>query len=342
MTDSEQQPLRNLERNMNDNQNRLLSNLIAKPEIFTGEKQGENPLLWIKQLNRLRIGLELTDNNILFLVGNHLRGKAEVWWSTLEDEIDTWAQFVKEFKKTFAPTEMQTDLWWNELENLKQQNNQSVDEIKLKIEQLSGLLNIEKNNVFKLRYFKNALRKDIQYELDRNPIKDNTWDAITEEAMRIEMVHKKHNIPDNFTYQENQMVNSFKIPTVSSASVISNKVTPSHSASNHVDVQSAITSKLDKLCDTLAELKLSVEGGSGVNGVTKQQEFKSHGGTYGGRPSYNTSSFQCYICGDSRHKAAFCPQNRMNQGQQHAEGVNKGVTVGNQDINNQGKGMGRQ
>ncbi|KAI8969354.1 hypothetical protein BDF20DRAFT_839280 [Mycotypha africana] len=67
---------------MTEAQSRILSNMIAKPDIFTGERKEENALLWLKQVDRIRVGLELVDSAILIIVGNHLRGRAEVWWST--------------------------------------------------------------------------------------------------------------------------------------------------------------------------------------------------------------------------------------------------------------------
>ncbi|KAI8966897.1 hypothetical protein BDF20DRAFT_918116 [Mycotypha africana] len=110
-----------------DSQSKIMNNLIAKPDIFTGDKADENPLLWLKQVDRLRTGLSLTDDNILFIIGNHLRGRAEIC---------------------------------------------------------------------KIRYFKNALRKDIQYELDRARLRNPTWNEVTDEARSIELLQKKHNLID--------------------------------------------------------------------------------------------------------------------------------------------------
>ncbi|KAL0582169.1 hypothetical protein ABG067_008061, partial [Albugo candida] len=167
---------------MTDMNNKNISNLIGKPDVFTGERKDGKALLWIRQMQRIKKGLDLSDEQILVIIGSHLKGNAEEWWSIQEDLIDTWAQFVAEFKRNFANSELQTTMWWNELDNVEQRAGDTVDDVKMKMEQLCNNLNVDRNNELMIRKFYKALRKDLQYELDRDNAAFTKWEDITNEA----------------------------------------------------------------------------------------------------------------------------------------------------------------
>lgn len=52
-------PLRTLEKNMEAVQNKNLNNLIGKPENFTGDRRDEKALLWIRQIQRIKKGMNV-------------------------------------------------------------------------------------------------------------------------------------------------------------------------------------------------------------------------------------------------------------------------------------------
>lgn len=324
-------PLRELEVEMENHAIKNLSNMMGKPEVFTGEKRDEKALLWVRQMERLKRAMKIEDEVMLAIVGSNFRGKAEEWWCTQEDHIVTWSQFINEFKSNFAPTELQNTMWWNELDVIQQTDNESVDNVKVKMERLCNNLGLDKDNELIIRKFYKALRKDIQYELDRDNILFKKWDDITTEARRIEMVHKKHGIVEA-TYVSNIIVP----PTLTPTSI--NVITPSISASNnqhHVtsshqkgnDVNSVLSSTLQSLCDNLAELRITVNdmrnepkynksyGNNGGNSF--YQKNNSNGGN-GYRYNGNSGPIKCYICGVENHKSFECPNKNVQNGDNSA------------------------
>jgi hypothetical protein len=315
--------------------NDIFGNMISKPEFFTGEDAKENDIKWLKQVNRIRVGLDLSDEKILFVAGNHLRGKAETWWCINEDKIKTWEEFRTEFSKVFGASRYQSDIWWNELENIKQTNEQTVDDIKLRVEELCNHLSIEEDNSFKIRHFKNALRKDLQYELDRFPPQQNTWKAITDEARRLEMIQKKHGIIDTEGIHNRNSVTS------GTGSVLPFMDNSNYARSSSASItNSDISSTLKELCNSMEQLKISINNQGSVvgtsNGQVNRSNYNNHqtNGTRRYDPSNNMNSninnMQCYLCGTTGHKAYNCPQSTFR------------TTGQNNNAQEQGKGDGQQ
>ncbi|KAH8547445.1 hypothetical protein BGW37DRAFT_234125 [Umbelopsis sp. PMI_123] len=62
---------------------------VEKPSSFSGGVN-ENPLSWLKNFQRLRDGMSMQDNEMLWIVLTHLKGAAAVWWETVEDDVTKW------------------------------------------------------------------------------------------------------------------------------------------------------------------------------------------------------------------------------------------------------------
>lgn len=344
---SEKAPLRQLEVQMENNNYKNLSAMMGKPEIFTGDKRDEKALLWVRQMERLKKAMRMEDDVMLAIVGSNFRGKAEEWWCTREDSIVTWTQFVSEFKNNFAPTELQNTMWWNELDSVQQRDGETVDTVKVKMERLCNNLGLDKDNELIIRKFYKALRKDIQYELDRDNILFRQWDEITIEARRIEMVHKKHGIV------EAAYINNVITPIAGSTTTQHQTITPSNSASNnhnHAVAQHSITNEnsllsttLQHLCDNLASLKITVDEmksdvrykNSGYQGNSNNGYYqKNYGGGVngnGGNRYNNNGPIRCFTCGGENHKSFECPNKHMMQGQNNfSNSNNMGKEVGQQ------------
>ena len=92
-----------------------LSKLLAKPKHFKGDDD-ENPLRWLKRINRIRKGVPMGDQQCLTMAGSYLTGAAESWWEMVEDNVVTWSQFEEMFRARFAGKD-EYHIWWNKVES---------------------------------------------------------------------------------------------------------------------------------------------------------------------------------------------------------------------------------
>lgn len=313
-----------------------LNNLIGKPETFTGDGRDEKALLWIRQVQRIKKGMGLDDEQILLVIGNNLKGKAEEWWCTREDHVVTWNQFVEEFKMNFAPTEVQRTIWWNELESIEQRGLDTVDDVKIKIEQLCNHLNLEKDNELIIRKFYKALRKDLQYELDRGDLNNlQNWEKITNEARRLELIHKKHGI------EEAMYTNITRNVAPQSTTVNTHTITSSHSASNNQqgDMNSMLSSTLQHLCAWMDKLNLNINELKNNSGIqnNRNNNYTNRNNYYNATTNNGSSNFRCFVCNSPDHRASVCP-NKFNNSTN-----NNNSSQNNMSHNNEaGKANGQQ
>ncbi|KAG1535855.1 hypothetical protein G6F51_011301 [Rhizopus arrhizus] len=278
---------------MGDKQSQILSSLIEKPPSFTGENDAGDGLKWFKQIERLRNGLKLTDTDVLFVVGNRLKGRAEVWWNNNENSITTWDKFEKEFKKSFAPDESAIDLWWNQMINLKQRKDQSVENLKIQFDELCNLLESageELSAKYKMRHFRKALKRDIIYELDRAPPSIRTdWEAMIKEAKRIETNFKRYDIIDDEEFHGNTK----RGPPVASKNGNSSTVS---------EASSDISTVIRELCNDMKELKITISNNGSV--YNSQSSYGRNNKGYNNNNNvFNPNYLKCYTCGGMGHKA---------------------------------------
>ncbi|KAG1257677.1 hypothetical protein G6F68_009191 [Rhizopus microsporus] len=278
---------------MGDKQSQILSSLVEKPPSFTGENDAGDGLKWFKQIERLRNGLKLTDTDVLFVVGNRLKGRAEVWWNNNENSITTWDEFEKEFKKSFAPDESAIDLWWNQMINLKQRKDQSVENLKIQFDELCNLLESageELSAKYKMRHFRKALKRDIIYELDRAPPSIRTdWEAMIKEAKRIETNFKRYDIIDDEEFHGNTK----RGPPVASKNGNSSTVS---------EASSDISTVIRELCNDMKELKITISNNGSV--YNSQSSYGRNNKGYNNNNNvFNPNYLKCYTCGGMGHKA---------------------------------------
>jgi hypothetical protein len=111
--------------------------------------------------------------------------------STLNLKLDTsWNYFVREFTKQFA-SEQQVDAWWEELDCLRQGENQSVDQIKFRCVELFGVLGLTASGT-KVRHYLRAIKPPIARRVAELGHSPSDWDAVTTSAKRIETSIKKY------------------------------------------------------------------------------------------------------------------------------------------------------
>jgi hypothetical protein len=69
---------------------RMGMRLMNEPKNFSGEGEANGAVVWLNRMDRLRKTAKLSDEEILFIVGDHLTGKAETWWNVIGSKAKTW------------------------------------------------------------------------------------------------------------------------------------------------------------------------------------------------------------------------------------------------------------
>lgn len=99
-------------------------------------------MVWFNRMARLGSTAHLSDDEILFIAGDHLEGKALTWCNVKGSKATTWKQFETLFKRQYFTD--QEDLWWEELNKVKQgPDYPTVDDVLLKLQELFELLQNE-------------------------------------------------------------------------------------------------------------------------------------------------------------------------------------------------------
>ncbi|KAG1297300.1 hypothetical protein G6F64_013076 [Rhizopus arrhizus] len=170
---------------------------LNDPRNFSGEIENNGgrleglsaaALTWWKRMDRIRVSADLSDEEILLVAGDHLTGKAELWWNVLGFQYQTWAEFSTAFKKQYAAD--QEDVWWQELYSLKQRAGESIDDLSLRMRELLVLLN-NRVDSFHVRVFLGAINPIIACEIEKRDL-PRTLDMAIMEAKKIERSLNKY------------------------------------------------------------------------------------------------------------------------------------------------------
>ncbi|KAG2215768.1 hypothetical protein INT45_009409 [Circinella minor] len=129
---------------------------ISSPGSFSGTGVGENPMVWLRQIKRLWLRGNLSDAEVLLIAASHLTGQAELWWVPLEETVVTWDMFEEAFKARFISPEHQ-ETWWSRIEAVKQQSNESVEDVAYKLQELFALVG-PVPETYQVRYFTVSIR----------------------------------------------------------------------------------------------------------------------------------------------------------------------------------------
>jgi hypothetical protein len=345
--------LRPVLENVVSNNTAKMEKFLPKPVCFSGEDQGILPKAWLKTIERLKKGFEFSDDEILMVATSYLVGPAGLWWESIEENVHTYNDFVREFTKQFASDD-QVDAWWEELERLKQGEGQSVDALKFRCVELFGVLGVNSAAV-RVRYFLRALKPVIAQRVTELGHSSSDWDAITASAKRVESSMKKYGgsqianryvrvIPE---VRENLNGDPLRANNVETSTMRNNQVVTRDDDS--VASLGSLSTIMKELCEGVRDLRLSVNthfnsgSDSGSANVTRYPSFRVNEQRYhGGEP-------KCYACGQMGHIARYCsrPQqgNQSPQEPQYNHGVNPNngsALVQGPSQTSQGKGLGRQ
>lgn len=308
---------------------------VIEPKDFSGvsvmgEDLGNEAFVWLKKMERFKNSAKLSDEEILFVTGDHLVKKAETWFNVIGVKATTWDQFVILFKKQYLVD--QEDKWWFRLQTMKQGENDSIDDVALKMEELFELLET-KSQVFQVRTFLSAIHPKIGFEVEKEgtPI---SFQAAKTKAKQIEKSFLKYDgngvgnvAPGSVADLRSEYVKnrSFKTEGFSdSASVTGNSEV------------SSLVAKLEQLSINLVKLN---EGASLKSTNPKPYTPYNNNVNNGGR-----NVFTCFYCREEGHKKYDCPKFLRDQGHTPnypATGSNT-VPIGENSNEDSGKGNEQQ
>jgi hypothetical protein len=124
-----------------------------------------NPLTWLKKLNRLKEFSRMSDRDILLIAADHLVGNSEKWFDVHCASVVSWSEFQAKFKAKYCAG--LEDLWWQNIRELRQGPNESVEDIDVRLRELYGLVG-EPDEKTMVRTFLEAINPSIAQEVERN------------------------------------------------------------------------------------------------------------------------------------------------------------------------------
>ncbi|KAG2212528.1 hypothetical protein INT45_005658 [Circinella minor] len=259
---------------------RKITKFLSEPKEFSGSTNERNPLSWFRHVDHIRRGLNLGDDEAILVATSHFSGRAELWWDTIESEVKTWDVFTERFKKQFADD--LEDLWWSEIENKRQADDESVDDVALSLRELFNLVKIHDES-FQVRSLLQALKPELAYELEKKG-RPGTWEETVMKARQIELVMNKYKL-SGFSFPSKQFTHHQK-------NTPSEEIKPSNNSlkDNSSIANESIGSTLSELVEGMRTLKINLvdQGQRRNNGVK--------------------ASFKCFTCGEEGHRLDECPK----------------------------------
>jgi hypothetical protein len=257
-----------------------LIKLIGDPQKFSGYAQDEQTLTtkahtWLQRMTRLKETAKLDDNEILFVAGEHLVEKAQLWWTVTEKKIKQWDEFKTAFHKQYLAN--QEDNYWTMLQELKQGDQDSVDDIALKMEEIFSLLKLT-SHTFQVRTFLGAIKPAIAFEVEKEN-SPKTLEIAKERAKAVEKNFIKYHVG----YKHSSSVLS------------SNNSVASGYSGNSKGWESA-ASTMASLADRLERMQINLVE------ATRKQDYKLNRER---QPHQN--NVVCFSCNEPGHKSFACP-----------------------------------
>lgn len=248
-----------------------LSKFLAKPKHFKGDDD-ENPLRWLKRINRIRKGVPMGDQQCLTMAGSYLTGAAESWWEMVEDDVADWTQFERMFRARFAGKDKH-HIWWNKVESRQQLAGETVDEVANDLKEYFELLDVKDDGI-RIRHLLKALRESISYELEQRAALSK-YEEVVQEARKLEVVQNKYGRAGASTVGSSSSTLVRGHP--------GSDITPSESASANVQGGN-LSSQISALANEIQALKINMVDVRRPRGL------------------------RCWNCGDEGHKRDQCPK----------------------------------
>lgn len=273
-----------------------------------------NPLGWLKQIERLKDLGGVSEKEVLIVARDHMIGKAAAWFDVTCNEVKSWSAFTESFKRKFCVG--LEDLWWSQIRNLRQAEDEDVDDVDVKLRELFTLVGVEDEKL-KIRSFLDAINPAVALEVERaeNLSKLKDLESVVVVAARIENVFRKYGA---------RGVTLSGPPLVQT----NNRTIRKYSENEFIgqgDAHSELSnSTMSELLKEFRELKISIVKSAG-----------NYGGQNGARSGRQNI---CFYCKKEGHRKAECPD--FLQIKQDAKPPANGQD--NFPTSQQGKGMGSQ
>ncbi|KAG1532629.1 hypothetical protein G6F51_013014 [Rhizopus arrhizus] len=237
------------------------------------------------KLDRLKELARLGDKEALLIAADHLVGKAEMWFDVVCCEIKTWSEFQMAFKKKYCVG--LEDMWWGQIRQMKQGDNESVDDVDIKLRELFALVQVTDQRLM-VRAFLDAIDPGIAWEVERSSGGTGEYDLddIVARAARYEMVMQKYRSKGVVALGSSESIQGER-----SVGYGSTYNPPSHK--DHHDAHSVNSSAtIDNLLKEFRELKISL-----VQSAGNQQSSNR-----------NMRGLTCFFCNKEGHKKPECPE----------------------------------
>lgn len=259
-----------------------------------------NPLTWLKKLDRLKELAKLGDKEALLIAADHLVGKAEMWFDVVCCDIKTWSEFQKAFKKKYCVG--LEDIWWGQIRQMKQGDSESVEDVDIKLRELFALVQVTDQRLM-VRAFLDAIDPGIAWEVERSTGGNREYelDDIVARAARYEMVMQKYRSKGVVSLGSSESIQGGR--SVGYESTYNPPMRQDHHDARSVNSMSTI----DNLLKEFRELKISL-----VQSAGNQQPS-----------SRNMRGLTCFFCNKEGHKKPDCPEWLATRKQDsYATGVN--------------------
>lgn len=253
---------------------------IHEPREFDGS--GGDAVVWLKRMERLKGSAKLTDEEILYVAGDHLVEKAETWFNVVGSRCKTWDEFVVSFRSHYLQD--QEDKWWYQLQNLKQgPEYPSVNDLALKMQELFTFLD-NKSESLQVCTFLTAIHKHIACEIEKEGT-PKTFETARDKAKLIERSFLKYGAGVNAPFGSDlSSAGSVVGPSMDTGSV------------------SSMMSMIDRL------EKLS------INFIKLDETLASRGGSTSMSPVGSVRRpLVCFFCNKEGHKKPDCPEFKNKQ-----------------------------
>ncbi|KAG0732952.1 hypothetical protein G6F23_013814 [Rhizopus arrhizus] len=135
---------------------------LNEPKCFAGGNDYEEATTWLDRMARLQTATRMSDEEILFVAGDHLVDKAATWWKVVGKKATNWKSFEEAFKDQYLAD--REGSWWRQLQTLRQGPNDSIDDVAFRMQELFDLLG-NKNDDIQVSMFLDAIDPKIAFEV---------------------------------------------------------------------------------------------------------------------------------------------------------------------------------
>ncbi|EIE79320.1 hypothetical protein RO3G_04025 [Rhizopus delemar RA 99-880] len=147
---------------------------LNEPKCFAGGNDYEEATTWLDRMARLQAATRMSDEEILFVAGDHLVEKAATWWKVAGKKSTDWKSFEEAFKDQYLAD--REGSWWRQLQTLKQGPKDSIDDVAFRMQELFDLLG-NKNHDIQVSMFLDAIDPTIAFEVDKDVTPSTLRDA---------------------------------------------------------------------------------------------------------------------------------------------------------------------